>query len=151
MAMVLTMASLFGGISWIVWVVTTNRRKHQETVSRAQIQEKLLEKLSTNQDLAEFLKTEAGQELMSATARETASPIRRILTSIQAGIVLLALGIAFLGLSRLAALEDGFEGLLVMGTMATALGVGFLLSGVFSYIVSKSWGLLDSLQGGDKH
>jgi hypothetical protein len=67
--------------------------------------------------------------------------LQRVLRAIQSGIVLLVLGIA-LFIVRPQFTGEGSLGLLVFGTLSTALGIAFLLAAAVSYMLSRRWGLL---------
>lgn len=138
---VLGLWGLFTVIGWVTWVASNNRRRLAAAKTQAEMQAKLLDKLSSSQDLAEFLKTEPGQRLFDSAGMEPANPYRRILGSIQAGLILTLLGISMFFVSG--KLADAEQGLTLTGTMATAVGVGFLLSSGISYTLSKSWGLFN--------
>jgi hypothetical protein len=72
-----------------------------------------------------------------------AAPLSRIIWSLQAGVVLASLGIGFwVAQSRFP--DDMAEGFFVIGTLATALGVGFAASGVLAYMISSRFGLVSS-------
>jgi hypothetical protein len=141
LASVFGMWGLFAAVAWIVWVVTSNRRRQAIAQTQADMQAKLLDKLSTSQDLAEFLKSDQGQHLLDSASTEPADPHSRILASIQAGLVLTLLGLSMLVVSR--TLSEAQEGMTVFGTMAAAVGIGFLVSSAVSYMLSRSWGLFD--------
>jgi hypothetical protein len=138
---VLGMWGLFSMIAWIVWVGTTNRRREKIAQAQSEMLTKLLDKMSANQDLAEYLKSDAGQRLLQPSPIEPRSPFGRILGSIQGGVVMTLLGMALLTLSR--GLMDAEQGLLVVGTICFAVGLGLLISSGISYALSKSWGLLE--------
>lgn len=141
MTEVLAFWGFFAAIFLIVWSVTSSRRRQKMAETQAEMQAKLLDKLSASQDLAEYLKTEAGQRLLTNTPVETKSPFGRILGSIQAGTILTLLGMALLILS--VTIADAEQGLTVIGTISLAVGLGFLSSALISYFLSKSWGLLE--------
>jgi uncharacterized membrane protein HdeD (DUF308 family) len=60
----------------------------------------------------------------------------------QAGFVLTFVGIAELIVRNSEQNLDTSEFLLISGAIALAIGVGFLLSAITSFALSKSWGLL---------
>ena len=138
---VLGMWGFFAALGWIVWVVTNNRRRQAIAKTHADMQAKLLDKLSSSQELAEFLKTEQGQHLLDSASTEPADPYRRILGSVQAGLILTLLGLAMLVVSK--TMPEAQQGMMVFGTMAAAVGIGFILSSGISFMLSKSWGLFD--------
>jgi len=141
-APMVVMWSLSALTGWIIWVISTNRRRRETAKQQAEMQAKILDKMSGNQDLTEYLKTDAGQRLLLSVPAEPArNPFTRILFSIQAGLILALLGVALLLVSG--RLEDAEKGTMVLGTMSLAIGLGFLISAVISYTLSKSWGLLN--------
>jgi hypothetical protein len=68
-----------------------------------------------------------------------AAPFGRIFWSVQAGIILLALGIGFWLVQRNVA-EEIAPAFSAMGVIAAALGVGAIASGGVSYLLSARFG-----------
>jgi hypothetical protein len=122
-------------------VIANNRRLQAIAKTQADMQAKLLDKLSSSQELTEFLRTEQGQHLFDSASTAPADPYRRILASIQTGLILTLLGLSMLVVSR--TILEAQEGMTIFGTMAAAVGIGFLASSGVSYMLSKSWGLFD--------
>ena len=71
----------------------------------------------------------------------TGAPVSRIIWSLQAGLVLAALGSGFWFVQRNVS-EDAAEGFFIIGVLAVALGVGFTASAVLAYVVSSRLGLV---------
>jgi hypothetical protein len=130
--------SMFG---WIVWVVFSTIRRYKIAKLQAEVQGKLLEKVASGQDLLAYAQTETGKVLLESLKVERVSPHGRIVGALQAGIVLFFVGVALLALRHQVSGAD--EGFLVLGALATALGVGFGVSAAASYYLSKSFGLLN--------
>jgi hypothetical protein len=127
--------------SWIAWVVFSTIRRYKIAKLQADVQTKLLDKVGSGQDLLAYAQTEAGKELLESLKVERHSPHSRIIGALQTSIVMISLGAAFLFLrGRIPGTQDGF---LVFGTLSTMLGIGFGLSAVASYYLSKSFGLLN--------
>jgi hypothetical protein len=82
--------------------------------------------------------------LDSLSSSEGGAPQLRILRSMQAGLVLLAVGSGFFILvdQRTFSIE-AVDGLTVMATAATAVGAALLVSTVMSYLLSKRMGLIE--------
>ena len=85
---------------------------------------------------------------MDAGPQPFSAPVGRILWSIQAGLVIGAGGLGLLYVSnRLGAqfgdLADLAQVPFVVGMLAVAIGVGFVLSAGVSYILSHRLGLLE--------
>jgi hypothetical protein len=141
---VLGLWGFFTGVGWIIWVIATNIRMTKLGRVQAQMQASLLERLGSSQELLAFLQTETGRRLLEApppAPEPRRSPIGRILTSVQAGIILAALGGAFFATSG--AYFGTAASFQVLGFVGVCLGAGFLVSAAATYILSKSWGLLD--------
>jgi len=129
-------------IAYLVRVSGDNRRKRDLAQKQFDLQNKLLEKFGSSQELVEYVKSDAGQTFLNVLPAEPpANPYARILSSIQWGIVLLTAGAACLLLRNM--VTDGYEGFSVFGVFGVALGVGFLLSAVVAYILSKTWGVIN--------
>jgi hypothetical protein len=128
-------------VAWIIKISLEHRRWNRTTQVQSDLQSKLLDKFSTSTELMEYLKSDAGHRFIeSATAVQT-NPFSRILSSVQAGAVLTLAGLAFLLMAgRMGESEQGF---IFIGALGTALGVGFLISAVISFFLSKSWGLIN--------
>jgi hypothetical protein len=133
--------SAFGCTGFFIWMVGDTIRKSKIARAQADLQTKLIDKFGSSQELLDYMKTEAGQQFIQAAPVETPqrNPYSRILRSITAGTILTFLGIGFLSISSYA---DG-HGLSVFGTIALAIGLGFLVSAGISFYLSKSWGLFD--------
>jgi len=126
---------------WIAWVIFSTIRRYKIAKLQADVQTKLLEKVGSGQDLLAYAQTEAGKQMLESLKVERHSPHARIIGALQTSIVMISLGAAFLFLrGRISGTEEGF---LVFGTLSTMLGIGFGLSAVASYYLSKSFGLLN--------
>lgn len=143
-APVFMMIGMFIMIVYLVRISSDNRRKRQQAQNQFDLQNKLLDKFGTSQELMEYLRSEAGQAFLHMTPIERTSPYGRILGSVQWGIVLLTAGAASLFLRS--QIADGFEGFSVFGAFGVALGTGFLVSAVVAYLLSKSWGVINGDQ-----
>jgi hypothetical protein len=78
----------------------------------------------------------------SGSRRAPGAPFNRILWSAQAGVVLVAAGIGFLFIQR-SMVEEVAQIMGAWGTFAIAVGLGFVISGGVSYVISAKMGLLD--------
>jgi hypothetical protein len=133
---------IFGTIGWVSWTISTNIRRSHAARGVAQLHSKLLDKCAASQDLVAYLESETGRKFLDSASTESANPSGRILNAIQAGAIVLFIGIAEL-IVRMTVLntdEDHF--LLVSGAIALAVGIGFLISAATSFVLCKSWGLL---------
>lgn len=143
--------SLFAfALGWMIKYVTDHRRWLRTSKTQTEVHTKLLERMTSSDDLKAYMESEAGQRFLQASplAIETSNqqavgaPFSRILWSVQVGVVLVALGIGFMFVRRGLELEvQQMVG--AWGTIAIALGVGFAISAAASYVISSRLGLLD--------
>ena len=128
-------------IGWIVKVVGQNKRFDKLARMHNDLQTRLIEKFGSNEELLAYLATDPGKRLLDAPIVERGTPYARILGSVQAGIVLVLTGLAFLVTrSMITGVDEG--GFAFTGVLALALGIGFLLSAWASHALSKSYGLI---------
>jgi len=136
---------LFALIAWIVFVIADGRRRREQLKVTSEFNAKVLERMGSTAEFGAFLETEGGKRFMKSLTIEGPSAKTRMLGSTQTGIVSTSIGIALLILGGIFYyLRDG---LWVIGGIVTACGIGFLVSTLASYRLSKSLGLLDA--GGD--
>ncbi|MFO7692305.1 MAG: hypothetical protein R6V57_04380 [Vicinamibacterales bacterium] len=134
---------LFALIAWIVFVVADGRRRREQLKVTSEFNAKILEKMGSTAEFGAFLDTEGGRRFMKTLTVEGPSAKTRLLAATQTGIVCTSIGIAMLVLGGIFYyLRDG---LWVMGGIITACGIGFLVSTLASYRLSKTLGLI----GGD--
>jgi hypothetical protein len=147
---------IFGGfLSVFVWLVRSvieQRRWLRVSRTQAEVHTKLLDRLTNNEDLLTYIQTPAGKRFLESgplladgeTPRPAGgAPLSRIILSLQAGVVLASLGIGF-WISQTRFPEDMGEGFFIIGTLATALGIGFAVSAALAYMISSRFGLVPS-------
>ena len=132
-------------IAWITKLVSTNRRLDRLAKMHHELQNKILDKFGTAAELIDYLQTQPGRRLLDAPVIERGSPYSRILGSVQAGIILVLGGAAFLVVTGLAEVGNAAEeaGFIFVGVLTLALGIGFLISAYAAHVLSKSYGLID--------
>ena len=127
--------------AWVAWLLFSTIRRYKIAKLQAEVQHRLLEKVSSGQELLAYAQTPAGRQLIESLRVETASPHTRIIGALQTAIVMLSLGLALLFLhNRVSGAQEGF---LIFGTIITVLGVGFGISSAAAYYLSRSFGLLN--------
>jgi hypothetical protein len=130
-------------ILWVVRTLLENRRWNKTFKVHEDVHTKLIEKFASGQELTAYMQSDAGRRLLEWTppSIEGRMPFAatRILWSLQAGLIL-ALGGAGL-LSVRQRIPEAAEPLLLFGVLGLTIGLGFLLSGIISYAVSKHLGL----------
>jgi hypothetical protein len=142
---IIIVPSLFFMLGFVVYTIVDGYRRRQQMRVFSEFHTKLLERLGSAREFADFFTSEAGTRfLQSLSSSEGGAPQLRILRSLQAGLVLLAVGIGFFILvdQRNFSL-DAVDGLTVMATASTAVGAALLVSTVMSYLLSKQMGLIE--------
>jgi len=129
-------------LCFFAWIIFTTIRRYKIAKLQAEVQNKLLEKVGSSQELMAYAQTEAGRDLLDSLKLERTSPLRGIIGALQTGIILLLFGATLLLLRD--HVSGASEGFLVIGSLICALGVGFAFSAAASYFLSKSFGLLNN-------
>ena len=140
------------GFSVLVWLIKTlidYRRWLRLTKVQTEAHTKLLDRLTSNDDLMAYIQSPSGRRFLesapialdSATPRAVSAPVSRILLSIQAGAVLAAGGVGFIYASG-HVIEEVRPGLFTIGVLGIAFGVGFFVSAILAYGLSERLGLL---------
>ncbi len=136
------------GFGWLVRTLLDHRR--WQRVSRVQVEthSKVLDRLTSSEDLLAYMQTPAGRQFMESApialdgkAAPLAAPVGRILWSLQVGVVTLLGGLALAFVSR-SVTVDAAEPLRVLGIVLMAAGAGFVTSAALSYALSRHLGLL---------
>jgi hypothetical protein len=133
---------LFALVAWIVFVIADGRRRREQLKVTSEFHTKILEKMGSTAEFGAFLETDGGRRFMKSLTVEGPSAKTRMLGATQTGIVCTSIGVAMLILGGIFYyLRDG---LWVMGGIITACGIGFIVSTLASYRLSKTLGLLDA-------
>ena len=142
---IIIVPSLFFMIGYIVWVIVDGYRRRQQTRVFTEFHSKLLDRIGSAKEFAEFFSSDAGDRFLTALSNsEGAAPQLRILRSLQTGLILFALGIGLFMLTNERNFElDTMDGLMVTATAATAIGAALVVSTGMSYVLSKLMGLID--------
>jgi hypothetical protein len=140
----LGLASVF---IWLVKTIVDHRRWLRTSKVQVEMHGKLLDRLTTNEDLLAYAQSPAGSRFLEsapialdAEARASA-PVGRIIWSMQAGIVLMALG-GGLFLVQTSAIDEVRQALSVIQAIVGSVGAGLLVSAVAAYVVSGRLGIL---------
>jgi len=137
-------------IGWIIRGIMNHRRWLRVSKLQTDMQNKLLERFSSNEEMLAFIQTPAGKKFLESASvpaevgpRSINAPIGRILWSIQLGIITLVTGSGLEIAGGRLTDTDAITGFQVAGWLVIALGVGFILSAIGSYILSRRLGLLE--------
>jgi hypothetical protein len=142
--------AVLGAFLWILNAALENRKWYRMVKVQSETHTKLLEKFGSSQEMLAYMESEAGrrfleQPLFNIEQKQVARfPFGRILWSVQIGLIVGILGAGLLFLKgRADASPEANTALQVFGTLALTLGVGFVLSAIVSYFLSKRLGLFE--------
>ncbi|WP_396624110.1 hypothetical protein [Luteitalea sp.] len=140
------------GFGWLIRTALDHRRWQRVSRTQVETHTKLLDRMTSSEELRSYMESPAGRRFLESApialdgqSSPIAAPVSRILWSLQVGVVVLALGIALQAVSRGVA-ADAAQPLRVLGILATATGVGFIVSAGLAYVLSRHLGLI----GGDR-
>jgi hypothetical protein len=138
--------------SWVVKTVIDHRRWLRISKVQTEVHSKLMDRFSSNQDLLAYMQTSAGKNFLEfapisidPSSRMLTAPMNRILLCVQAGVILAFVGIGMHFVSRTVGVQEIAQPLFVLGALALALGVGFVVSAVVAYALSRRLGLVNQV------
>lgn len=141
-------------LTWIIRTLIDYRRWHRLSKVQSEAHAKLLDRFTANDELIAYVQSPAGAKFLQSApisldpgSRSLAAPFGRILWSVQAGLVLATGGLGLYYVSG-RVVEEVSEPLFTLGVLAMALGLGFVLSAVVSFLLSKRLGLFDQTAAG---
>ena len=139
-------------IAVIVWLIRTlvdYRRWSRLAKVQTDVHNKLLDRFTSNEDLIAYIQSPSGAKFLDsspikldAAPRAMGAPLGRILWALQGGLVLMAGGIGLQIVSGRVG-NEAAQPLNGLGVLALALGVGFVLSAILSYVISQRLGLIE--------
>jgi hypothetical protein len=139
------------GIGLLVWLIRTlidYRRWNRLAKVQTEVHTKILDRFTANNDLLAYIESPAGSKFLQSTPimldgapRSVGAPLSRILWSVQGGVVLMAGGIGLQVVSARVA-DDAAQPLHALGVLGIALGLGFLVSAIISFVISQRLGLI---------
>jgi hypothetical protein len=135
-------------LAWMVRMFVENRRWGRIFKLQSEVHGRLIDKFSSNQELAAYMETEAGKRFLEAapipvnmeTSQRVPNAVARVLTPLQIGVVLVLLGTGFMLLRH--AGPDLDEPMLIFGTVALMPGIGFILSAGITWLLAARLGLM---------
>ena len=141
--------TVVGVVIWMVRTLVEQVRWSRLSRAQNEVHGKLLERLASNEELLKYIDTPAGRRFLESApiavegSRPVSAPVGRILWSLQAGLVLAAAGIG-LDIVSLGVDKETAQPLYAMGIVALCVGVGFVVSAIISFIVSRRLKLFGS-------
>lgn len=141
---------VIGVLVWLIRTLIDYRRWLRLTRVQTETHTKLLDRITSNEDMLSYMGTPAGRRFLEsapialdAASRPLGAPLSRILWSVQAGVVLALGGVGMLVISQRSAAEVT-EPVMAVGILALALGAGFIASAAIAWLLSSRLGLLDA-------
>jgi hypothetical protein len=147
-AALLAFACFLAALVWFVRQFLENRRWGRIFKLQSDVHGRLIDKFSSNQELAGYMGTEAGKRFLEAAPipvgfepeQRMPNAVARVLTPLQIGIVLVLLGVGFFLLRHVR--TEMYEPMLVLGTVALMPGLGFIISAVITWVLAGRLGLI---------
>lgn len=132
---------------WLLRMLLENRRWSRVFRVQTETYNKLLDKFTTNEELINYVRSESGKHFLESASipfgydlqRRPGSPLSRVLLPLQFGVVVSLVGLGFLYLRNTFKDEPS---LLILGVLTLMLGIGFIISAGFSWLVARHSGLL---------
>jgi hypothetical protein len=138
-----------GVMTYLARSVMEHRRWLHASKVQTDAHNKLFDRMSSNDELLAYIQSPAGQRFLTSTSvvepesRAIGAPIGRILWSMQMGVVLALAGVG-LWVGKVNVIEELAETMQVVGTLAIAVGIGFIVSALLSWALSHRLGLIHS-------
>jgi hypothetical protein len=142
-------AMVIGLLVWLIRTMTDYRRWNRLAKVQTDAHTKILDRFTANEDLLAYIQSPAGAKFLESSPitldagpRSVGAPLGRILWSVQAGLVLAALGIGLQVVSGRVT-DDVSQPLNALGVLAIAVGLGFVISAIISFVISRRLGLIE--------
>ena len=142
-----------GTLAWLVRAAIDYRRWLRAMKIQTDAHTKIVDRLASNEDLLAYMQSPVGQRFLTSSpmappsmnqiAQPMGAPLNRILWSVQAGVVLTMAG-AGLWLAKNGVIDEAGQAMQVLAILAMALGIGFVLSALASYALSRQLGMVNS-------
>lgn len=136
-------------ITVLLRAVMNHRRWARLNKVQTEVHSRLMERLSGNEELLAYIQSPAGSKFLEsapialdAGQASPAAPLGRILWTVQAGVVLAAAGFGLLMVAGKVT-DEATRPLHAFGTLGLALGVGFVISAIISFLISRRLGLVE--------
>jgi len=143
----LVIMAIAGAVLWLIKTLIEQRRWSRLSKIQMEVHSKLMDRFSNNEDLLAYIQTPSGKRFLESapipldSPRAMNAPLARILWSAQAGAVATVLGMGVISVSRYT-LEEVGSPLAGFGVVIMSLGLGFIVSAVLAYILTRRFGLV---------
>lgn len=144
---VFALTLILGVLTWLVRAVIQHRRWLKASQVQADVHSKLMDRMTTNEELLQYIQSPAGRRFLDAApmrpeaeALSSSAPVGPIIWSMMAGIVLATVGAGFRWSASFIA-DDSRQAFIVVGVIVVALGLGFIMASLMAFAVSSKLGL----------
>ena len=139
---------MLGGLLWLTHVLLENRRWNRIFKLQTDVHGRLIERFGTSQEVLTYMSTDAGKRFLEATPiavgferqAPVPSPVARVLTPLQIGIVMTLLGAGLISLRH--NIPDGGIAFFVLGVVVLMPGLGFIISAGLTWVLARHLGLM---------
>jgi hypothetical protein len=144
----LVFVCILGALLWLTHVLLENRRWNRIFKLQTDVHGRLIERFGTSQEVLTYMGTDAGKRFLEATPiavgferqQPVPSPVARVLTPLQIGVVMTLLGVGLLSLRH--SLTGNGGAFLVIGTVVLMPGLGFIISAGITWVLARHLGLM---------
>jgi hypothetical protein len=134
-------------VIWVIRLISESRRWKSTFKLQSEMHGKLIDKFGTNQELLAYMETDAGKRFLEAAPiatevnqRQVPNVVSRMLTTLQAGVVMTLLGAGLLLVRN--SVPDGETTMLILGMIILMPGIGFTISAGATWALAKRLGLM---------
>jgi hypothetical protein len=146
MAGFFALAAFLSIVTWLVRAIIQHRRWLKASQVQADIHTKLMERMTTNEELLAYVQSPSGRRFLDAaplrpeTEAMGNAPIGSIIWSMMAGVVLTTVGGGFRAAGAYIG-NDAQKAFVVVGIILLSLGIGFMVASGIAYLLSSRLGL----------
>lgn len=148
---------ILASLVWLLRALLENRRWSRMSKLQTEVHSRLLDKFATNEDLLAYMNSDAGKRFLETApiavgfdaGLHRTNPIAKVLTPVQAGVIMVLLGMGFFYLRNNLPGTDAQGILLILGTLALMLGLGFVIAAGLSWALARHFGLLPPRSSAD--
>ena len=120
--------------SWAVTQAFKSRKRSELLRAQTELQLKLLDKISSSEELKEFLESDSVRILFEGHLQATRTePRDRIMGSLTPGCILAPAGAVLVA--------TGHDTVRLVGLLCLTIGLGLLAAALIAYRLARSWGL----------
>ncbi len=139
---------MLSALLWVTHVLLENRRWNRIFKLQTDVHGRLIERFGTSQEVLTYMSTDAGKRFLEATPiavgferqAPVPSPVARVLTPLQIGIVMTLLGGGLISIRH--SIPEGGIALFVLGMVVLMPGLGFIISAGITWVLARHLGLM---------